>query len=127
MIGKLLFFLVLAIPMACKAETYLCIGEAGAAVEHGGPSGIDSAKFDAKNQKYLISNSSGSWQFREYGENGSALVCDSEYYCEIKDGFGSVFFREREGNVFTYIFLQLVNGNPKHQKMISVKGRCTKL
>lgn len=127
MIEKILLLASLAVPLTCAADTHLCVGEAGAAVEHGGPSGIKSGLYDVADAKYVISDSSGSWQFKQLGQDRSPMECVNENYCEVKGGFSSIFMRERGSNFFTYVFLGAIGPDFKRHVLYTVKGRCSKL
>jgi hypothetical protein len=127
MIGKILVLALSALPLTCMAETYLCVGEAGAAVEHGGAAGIKSGLYDVSKAKYVLSDSSGSWQFKQLGQDRSPLECISQYYCEVKSGFSSFFLREPESNVFTYVSVVAFEPDFKRSVLYTVKGTCSKL
>ena len=122
-----LFAVLFVLPFTCAAETHLCVGEAGAAVEHGGPAGINAGLYDVSKARYVISNASGSWQFREVGQDTSLLVCSSEYYCEVQGGFSTFFMRERGSNVFTYVSLVVIEPDFKRKILYTVNGKCSQI
>ena len=121
-----IFTLSLLFPLSAAAQTYLCVGEAGAAVEHGGPRGIAAGVYDASKEKYIVSNANGTWQFRSLGENRSPLTCDSESYCEVKGGFSAYFFKDNE-NVFTYVSAVGFKPDFKRTMVITISGKCSAL
>lgn len=118
--------LLFAIPTSCMAETFICLGEAGAAVEHGGQNGIQAGLYDVSKKKYILSDVSGTWQFREPGEDASILKCLNEYYCEVEGYFSAFFFRERDTNIFTYVGVAGYD-NSKRSMVYTVKGKCSSM
>lgn len=122
-------FLALALlPSACFAETVLCVGEAGTAVEDSGPGGgIRAMMYDVSNARFVISDVSGSWQLRKVGEDQSLLACDGPYFCEIKGGFSSFFMRSSRDNVFTYVATVAYEPDFRRSAILTVKGRCSSL
>lgn len=124
------FLILLSIffpPEAFAADTYLCVGEAGAGVEHGGNKGIHAETYNVSNKKYILSNERGMWKFRELGEDLSHLECSSEFYCEGKGGFSAIFFKDKNSGIFTYIYLVMLDEKFSHQFIYTIKGRCSKL
>lgn len=119
-----LMFSAFLISTTSYADSYLCVAEAGAGVS-GDDSGIEATLYDVRNEKYIVSNESGSWEFKELGEDSSQLVCETEYYCEIPGNLGALFFKDKESGIFTYIaFL----GLPNQTSVINtIRGRCSKL
>ncbi len=127
MIQRILVLALSLLPLTCVAETVLCVGEAGAAVEHGGPKGIKAGLYDVSSAKYVVSDASGSWEFKQLGQDRSPLKCLNGYYCEVEDGFSAVFMRERDSNVFTYVSTVAYEPDFKRMALITVKGKCSRL
>ena len=126
-IRTILTLAFLLLPLTCLADTYLCVGEAGAAVEHGGEAGIKAGLYDVAKSRYVVSDASGSWQFKELGKDRSPLECLNESYCEVKGGFSSFFMREKDSNTFTYVSLVVFEPDFKRKILYTVKGTCSKL
>ena len=127
MIPRPILLALLLLPANALAETVICIGEAGAAVEHGGPAGINSGLYDVSNAKYVLSDVSGSWQFKQLGQDSSPLTCLNGHYCEVQGGFSTFFMRERDSNIFTYVGLVAHEPDFKRSVVYTVKGRCSSL
>lgn len=127
MIQAKVFVALFALPLHCMAETHLCVGEAGAAVAHGGAEGIKAGFYDVSKARYIISNTSGSWQFREVGKDTSFLVCVNENYCDVPDRFSTYFVRERGSNVFTYVSMIVFEPDFERNVLYTVKGKCSQL
>jgi hypothetical protein len=108
------------------ADSYLCIAEAGAGVS-GDTSGIESKLYDVRNEKYIVSNESGSWEFKELGEDSSLLVCETEYYCRVPGGFAAIFFKDKESGIFTYVSSVMLPNQLQTSVINTVRGRCSKL
>ncbi|TMO47269.1 hypothetical protein [Pseudoalteromonas ruthenica] len=123
---KVLFVFLLAVFSSNTfAVTYLCVAEAGAGVKNTG-SVISAEVYDVSDNKYVISDESGDWKFKSLGNNSSALTCDTEYFCEVKGGFASVFFRSNDG-IFTYIFQTAIDEKAKNIITYTIKGYCSAL
>lgn len=122
-----LSFLMLFASANINATTYLCIPEAGAAVENTGTKNFQSHVYDVSNYKLIMSDESGKWQLKQHGSNQPQFDnCSSEYYCEDTRGFSGVFFRSDDGQ-FTYVFHGGFESPPGRHKLISLKGLCSKI
>ncbi|AEJ01262.1 hypothetical protein Nit79A3_1430 [Nitrosomonas sp. Is79A3] len=115
--------LVVISNIAYAAETYICIAEAGAGVEHG-DKGIHAAIYDVSNKKYIQSNEQGEWVVKELGNEIPIFdKCISSSFCERKEMYGGTFIRGPDG-VFTIVWL---TGNKEALTMLVAKGRCSKV
>lgn len=124
---------LITIWLACTALTnptyatsYLCIPEAAAAVKQDSQ-GFSSGASDASQKKFILSNASGSWQVRSHMDNMILFdSCETEFFCENSAGFAGVFWRERQNNAFTAVWL---SGPPDGAtRYVSVgKGRCSEI
>lgn len=122
-----LFAVLIMFMGTASATTYLCVGEAGAAVEHVGESGIVSDLIETESEKYVISDASGQWKFKILGRDESHLVCSSQYYCDYPGGFSAYFMREKTSSVFTYVALDSSDKDKNKSVAYVVKGRCSEL
>ena len=88
---KILFVFLLAVFSSNTFSlTYLCIVKAGAGVKNT-VFGMSAEVIDISGNKYVLSDDSGGCKFKSLGTNYSALTCDTEYFCEVKGGFSTVF------------------------------------
>ena len=122
----LLTALIIFFPAFCNAEAYLCLAEAGAGLEHGGPKGIHAEVYDVEKAKFIMTDADGSWVVKKIGEEQPLMRCETEFLCEIKGGFSSVFFRGLDG-VFAYVTMLSFTGNLDRQVLYAMKGRCSKI
>jgi hypothetical protein len=119
--------LILLLPIPAIAETYLCVPEAGAYVENGGPRGIAAAVVDQFSEKYVLSDESGRWLLKELGKDAPMFdSCVSAYTCENSGKwYAGRFARDPKDGVFTIHFMRIVDD--KRLLDVVAKGRCTKL
>lgn len=112
------------------ADTYLCVGEAAAGVEHGGKAGIKAHIYNPENEKYVMTNGSGAWVVKALGEDDPLFDdCKSEHFCERKgDLYAGTFVRYSEGGTFTAVTVRGgFDDDPDKQVMRVATGRCSKL
>lgn len=121
--ARLFALALVAISNFAYAESYLCIAEAGAGVEHG-TNGIHAALYDVSENKYINTNESGEWVVKELGNETPIFdMCTSPRFCQRKEMYGGTFIRGVDG-VFTIVWL---TGNKENLTMIVAKGRCSKI
>ena len=119
-------FALSAFTAPVRSETILCIGEAGALVEQGGPRGTQAGLVDAAKRRFLLTGEGELWKVREVGKDNSPMQCDSQYYCEVKGGFAALFTRNNQGS-FMYIETVALDDDLKRIAAISIMGKCSKL
>jgi hypothetical protein len=124
------FLLLLCIFSASSyADTFLCVGEAGAGVDEGIESKpykrIAANIYDVRAQKYLLSNDSGSWTVKSIADEGFHLKCENEYVCQLPGDAVRSFTRSRKTGNFTLVKSVAVH-NEAVLSTIVVKGRCTR-
>ncbi len=124
---KHILLILLFASSSLQADTFLCVGETGAGVEHTGSAGFKSKTYDVSNQKLILSNNSGKWLLKKLGKDTLVFDnCLSEYMCMMKEGFSGIFTRNDNG-VFTYIINQAYGEQYETSIMLTVKGLCSKL
>jgi hypothetical protein len=124
---KLFIYILLLYPINLYATTYLCIGETGAGVENTGAGGFKSQVYSVSNQKFALSNNSGSWLLKKIGQDHPVFdQCESEYMCQSKEGYSGIFLRGGDG-VFTYALNQAYGAELQKEIMLTVKGLCSRL
>jgi len=125
---RIVFYLAIIFPMLANADTYLCISEAGAGVEHGGKSGIEANIFNVSNDKYILTNDGGNWVVKQLGKDFALFdYCHSQYFCESHIGYMGTFIREQNG-IFTVITTTgILSGDLTISQAVVSKGRCSKI
>jgi hypothetical protein len=120
-----LFVVVLFVfSSAIIADTYLCVGEAGAVVSHGGKRGLESIAYSKTDSKYVLSNNSGEWLLKSMGHDTPIFdSCVSQYYCENTNYYGGTFYRGKDG----YYGIVRILFNETEENLVTEKGRCSKL
>jgi hypothetical protein len=122
--NKLLLLPLLIFPYSAFSETYLCIAEAGAAVESTGIDNINAELIDISSQKLIQTNESGKWIIKPLGKDFVLFDnCRSLYFCEQSKSYAGVFMRNKD-DIFTVTWLPFV----ENKDVIAIaKGRCSKL
>lgn len=111
----------IATSFSVRAETYLCIPEAGAAASHDRNGKFSSGVADISNMKLIQSNESGKWTVMKVGWDMAIFdKCWSPYYCEDGSGYTGAFFKNKN-NVFSITWL------PEPETIAVAMGRCTKI
>ena len=98
--------LLLVFSAPIYAETFLCLGEAGAGTTYNSKTrSFESSTYDVSNQKFILSSKDGKWTFKRFEDKLPLLECPSEFYCSPPNGLvGPHFFKSKE-NVFAYYFI----------------------
>lgn len=121
--ARIIALILLTVSNFAYAESYLCIAEAGAGVEHGGKA-IYAAVYDVSDKKYIQTNEGGKWVVKELGNETPIFdKCSTSSFCERKEMYGGTFIRSSDG-VFTIVWLA---GNNVTVTMYVAKGRCSKI
>lgn len=123
-----LFSIIINSPSA-HAESYLCVTEATAGVEHGVKHGIQAKIYNETSEKYIISNESGEWVVKKLGSEIPIFdKCTGQNFCEMKSGYGGAFIRDLKGFfTITRIFGPASKTEVQVFTMIVAKGRCSKI
>lgn len=103
----LTFLYIVVITFDAYCETYLCIGEQGAAVMHGGRD-MSVEKYNFSAHKYLLTNSNGSWVLKDFA-NGVVILdecfaADNDKFvnsCRKSGHYFSGYFIRDSDNTFT--------------------------
>ena len=132
---RLFSLALIAISNFAYAESYLCIAEAGAGIEHDFKE-MHAALYNVSSRKYINTNEGGKWIVKELGnETPITDECHSDGdFCQSKaiqgdDGsvhWPSVFIREPAG-IFS---IMQISGNKKSSitsSMYMIKRRCSKI
>jgi hypothetical protein len=92
------FLLVALFAETLHAETYLCVAEAGAVVEHGGSAGIHASVVNVSERKFIQTDEAGEWVVKALGQDFAVFDdCTSAYFCERSTGYAGVFMRDDDG------------------------------
>lgn len=121
---RILMIVFSALAGAVRAESYLCVSEAGAGVEHGGPNGMKAAVYDVSNKKFVQTNESGEWVVKPLGSEAPLFdYCSSPHFCEHKEMYSGTFIRGNDG-IFTVIWF---SGHDSTIATYVATGRCSKI
>jgi len=113
--------LTLLFPLPVFATSYLCIPEVAASVSDSA-NGFESSTKTASD-KYLLSDTSGKWSLKYFGDDYELMSCESEFLCRTPNGFRRLFSLSKAG-IFTYI-VDMNDG--ASSEVFVVKGECAKI
>ena len=123
---KYYFFGFLIFSGLSYGDTYICVPEAGAGVQHGGSAGIQANLYDVSDSKFIQSNESGNWLVKMLGNDQPIFdKCSGENLCESSRGYAGVFIRENDTGIFSATWI--IVHNEQSRTMVVAKGRCSKL
>ena len=115
------------ISLPAIADTYLCVAEATAAVEHTDKGHIDAGVITDKDEgkKFIQTNDNGKLIVKPHGEDYVLFdKCNNLYFCERSDSYAGVFIREHNSSIFTITWL---TGDKGRSVMAVAKGKCSKI
>jgi len=124
---KYIAILLLIFSAPIYAETFLCLGEAGAGVTYDTKTRLfESSTYNVSDQKFILSNKDGKWTFSRFGVEYTMLECVSEFYCSLPGGFSGSYFIKSNKNVFVYYSTGSSQDGVKSESIV-VRGFCSSI
>ena len=125
--NKYIAILLLTFSGSAFAETYLCTAEAGAGVSFDKKtSSFDSRVYNVSSEEFVLSNNSGKWVVKRFGQEKVWLPCQTEFVCERQDGSYAGHFIKYDNSNFTAMWF-VTHSDTDVSEDVTMRGRCSKI